>query len=73
VPRAASALVIIMCLALFWRPFPCESDPAVSYPPGVNAHFAKLVDFIQVVESVRQLDTVWATVKEPPLDGRNDA
>lgn len=43
-----------------------ERDLVESYRLGVNAYVVKPVQFMQFVESVKQLGAFWAVVNEPP-------
>ncbi|MBI3645307.1 MAG: response regulator [Acidobacteriales bacterium] len=47
-----------------------ERDLVESYRLGVNAYVVKPVQFLQFVESVRQLGQFWAVINEPPLGSR---
>jgi two-component system response regulator len=44
-----------------------ERDLVESYSLGVNAYVVKPVEFMQFVDSVRQLGAFWAIINEPPL------
>ena len=43
-----------------------ERDLVKSYKLGVNAYVVKPVQFLQFVDSVRQLGAFWAVINEPP-------
>lgn len=43
-----------------------ERDLIESYRMGVNAYVVKPVQFLQFIESVKQLGAFWAIVNEPP-------
>ncbi len=47
-----------------------ERDLVESYRLGVNAYVVKPVQFMQFVESVKQLGAFWAVLNEPPADSR---
>ena len=48
-----------------------ESDLVASYANGANSYVHKPVDFVQFVESVRQVGRYWLVVNEsPPAPGR---
>lgn len=47
-----------------------ERDLVESYKLGVNAYVVKPVDFVQFVDSVRQLGAFWAILNESPPDAR---
>ena len=66
--RAASALVITGGLVLsIWASSRDKCDLVESYWLGKNACVVKSVDFMQFLESVKQLGTCrWAIVTEPP-------
>jgi CheY-like chemotaxis protein len=44
-----------------------ERDLVEGYRLGVNAYVVKPVDFVQFVESVKQLGAFWAILNEPPV------
>ena len=44
-----------------------EQDLVKSYRLGVNAYVVKPVQFMQFVDSVRQLGAFWAVINEPPV------
>lgn len=48
-----------------------ERDLVESYQLGVNAYVVKPVQFMQFIESVKQLGAFWALLNEPPLRSRN--
>jgi CheY-like chemotaxis protein len=43
-----------------------ESDKLRSYNLGVNAYVVKPVDFLEFVNSVKELGIFWAMINEPP-------
>lgn len=47
-----------------------ERDLVESYELGVNAYVVKPVNFVQFIESVRQLGCFWALINEPPVGSR---
>ena len=47
-----------------------ERDLIESYSLGVNAYVVKPVEFMQFVDSVRQLGAFWAIINEPPLGSK---
>lgn len=47
-----------------------ERDLVESYRLGVNAYVVKPVQFVQFVESVKQLGAFWAVLNEPPAGSK---
>jgi len=48
-----------------------ERDLVKSYRLGVNAYVVKPVQFMEFVDSVRQLGGFWAVINEPPVATAN--
>ena len=47
-----------------------ERDLVESYSLGVNAYVVKPVQFLEFVESVKQLGAFWAVINEPPVESK---
>ncbi len=47
-----------------------ERDLVEGYSLGVNAYVVKPVQFLQFVESVKQLGVFWAAINEPPVGSK---